>query len=153
MSVIKVSSFKFRKKIDALLALKNTLPLIVANIAVLHFKEGFKKGGGQTDASSNGWDARKSTSKRNLGRAILVDAGALKRDIRKGKVSFPYTEITAGNTPKTNKYAAIHNQGGRGLAWGKHPFTMPKREFIGSSEILNKRILRRIKKEFKKALN
>ncbi len=144
MSVIKVSSFKFRKKIHALLALKNTLPLIVANIAVLHFKEGFKKGGGQTDASSGGWKARAANSKRNLGRAILVDTGALRRDIRKGKVSFPYTEITAGNTPKTNKYAYVHNQGiGR----------MPKREFIGSSEILNKRILRRIKKEFKKVLS
>jgi hypothetical protein len=144
MSVRKVGDFEFRRKSKQLIALKSTLPIVLANLAVNHFKEGFKKGGGQTDASSGGWKARAANSKRNLGRAILVDTGALRRDIRKGKVSFTYTEIMAGNTPKTNKYAYVNNQGiGR----------MPKREFIGKSKVLSNAIDRKILLAVKKALN
>jgi len=144
MSVRRIGNFNFNRKSKQLLALKSTLPIILANLAVNHFKEGFKKGGGQTDASSGGWKSRAASSKRNLGRALLVDTGALRRDIRKNKVSFPYTEIGAGNTPKTNKYAYVHNQGiGR----------MPKREFIGKSKVLSTAIDRKILLSIKKALN
>ncbi len=37
-------------------------------------------------------------------------------------------------------WAKIHNEGGPGLAWGKHPFTMPKRQFMGRSKVLERAI-------------
>lgn len=118
--------------------LKQTLPVKLANDSVNHFKEGFTKGGGKTDASIGGWKARKRSAPRNKGRALLVDTGALRRDIRPRDVSWNLIKIGAGYSSRTAKYASVHN---RGL--GK----MPKREFIGESKVLRMKNRMRIKKE------
>jgi phage gpG-like protein len=41
-------------------------------------------------------------------------------------------------------YAEIHNKGLEGKAFGKYKFTMPKRQFIGPSALLMKKINKRI---------
>lgn len=47
-------------------------------------------------------------------------------------------------------YAEIHNKGGK---TGKnHKATMPKRQFAGSSQILNKKIERKLTKHFKRIM-
>lgn len=47
-------------------------------------------------------------------------------------------------------YAKIHNEGGKGKAFGKHSFTMPKRQFIGQTRELTDKQLKLIKTEIDK---
>jgi phage gpG-like protein len=134
-------------------------------IALAHFKEGFEKGGGQTDHSADGWQEvqRRETSdsgewkyssrkknrkagkytgrftKADRTRGILVGSGSakLKRAIRVIKQTWPKVELaTVGND--VNRYASVHNDGGR-AGRGKG-FTMPKREFMGHSKKLEAKI-------------
>ena len=53
----------------------------------------------------------------------------------------------------TKIYAKIHNEGLMGLAFGKYPFKMPKRKFMGDSKILDKKLQTRIDNRLKKELN
>lgn len=124
--------------------LEQHLPVILGNEAENHFVEGFKKGGGQTDAGK--WKPRKREDRKRPGRAILVDKGILRNDIKRRKTSFKRTVVSTINTD----YAVIHNEGGQGLAFGKHSFTMPKREFIGKSKKLNEKTVKIINNELKK---
>jgi len=58
MKAIKqIGRFKFSVK--KMQAAKRRIPRIVGNEAVNHFEEGFRQGGGQTDASIGGWKRRK----------------------------------------------------------------------------------------------
>lgn len=123
--------FEFDKSLKAFHKFKEEAPKAIANQSKNHFLEGFRKGGGQTDDSKNGWRAREKTAKRNVGRAILVDTGALRRSINVIKAT--WKEIIIGSVGVV--YAARHNEGiidrlGR---------AMPKREFIGDSKVLNEK--------------
>ena len=135
MKAIKqIGRFKFSVK--KMQAAKRRIPRIVGNEAVNHFEEGFRQGGGQTDASIGGWKRRKDPDE---GRAILVDEEDLKDSIQViGKPDFK--KITVGT--KGIPYARRHNEGLSG---------MPQREFIGDSKELNKKILKTIKLETKRA--
>ena len=116
----------------------------MANNAVNHFVKSFDNGG-FTDGHLQPWPDRK-WSKDNFGRALLIKSGTLKRGIRVKSVNSTLAVIGTGGI----RYAAIHNYGLRGLAWGKYPFQMPKRQYIGKSTQLNKINLELIKKEVKK---
>ena len=118
---------------------KKRLPRVVGNMAVNHFQEGFRKGGGQTDASKAGWKKRKKVRRRrDVGRAILVDTGALRKDISVRRANL--NRIAVGT--KDVHYAAYHNEGtGR----------LPKREFLGKSSVLEVNIRKRIDLAIKKA--
>jgi phage gpG-like protein len=73
------------------------------------------------------WKGRKRERKRDSGRAILVKSGALRRSLLKrkaGKLSVFIISPLA--------YANRHNEGLKG---------MPKRQFVGNSRKLNKKIL------------
>jgi phage gpG-like protein len=85
-----------------------------------------KEGGGQTDDSKGGWAPRLSNAKRNTGRAILVDTGALRRSIGVIKATFKEIVIASTGIP----YAKRHNEG---LS------KMPQREFIGDSKEMNEK--------------
>jgi phage gpG-like protein len=50
-------------------------------------------------------------------------------------------------------YAAIHNEGGEGKAFGKYPFTMPKRTFVGQTNELTTMQRGQIDKTIKKIWN
>jgi len=110
-------------------AFKINAPKAVANNSKNWFLEGFRKGGGQTDDSKTGWEPRKSNAKRNTGRNILVDTGALRRSIQ--VISQTWSRIEIGT--QRIMYADRHNEGltdNRGRE-------MPKREFIGNSKEMN----------------
>jgi len=148
----KIGDWKFKQNLRKLQAAKINMPLIIGNEAVNHFKEGFVSQGGQTDASEGGWKPREYTRKTRSGKVsksnssnILVKSGALKRSIRIIKKT--WSGIVIGSVGL--KYVSIHNFGLKGRAWGKYDFTMPKREFIGKSAKLRKRILWLIKMEMK----
>ena len=124
----------------------------IAETSKNHFLEGFRKGGYQTNASAGGWQQRQET---DAGRAILVKSGALRRDIDVKRIT--KNSVIIG----TNRiqYAAAHNEGlevperrargrkalkmkiGGETIYRKSAagFKMPKREFIGQSDQLNKK--------------
>ena len=138
MSIRKVGKgFNFPQKMREIKRLKENLPRIIANESLNFFLEGFRKGGGQTDAGR--WPARKRTAKRNRGRALLVDTGALRRDVRIRRTSFK--SIVIGT--QSIVYARRHNEGLKG---------MPKREFLGDSKKLNRLNKKTILKELDKVL-
>jgi phage gpG-like protein len=49
-------------------------------------------------------------------------------------------------------YAAVHNEGGTAKIFGKTPFRMPKRQFIGPSETLNNNIRDKMERELKRII-
>ena len=114
--------------------LKIILPTILANEVKNHFLLGFRKGGHQTDSSRFGWAPRKRIRKRerNKGnRAILVDTGALRADIKIRKKTFNNIIVGTYNIP----YAEYHNDGTERL---------PQREFIGQSKDLERKLFNTI---------
>lgn len=118
--------FNFPKKENEFRKLQLILPRIIANNSLNHFLKGFRNGGGQTDAGR--WKNRKRADKRT--RSILVNTGALRRDIRVRRTTLK--SIIIGT--QSIVYARRHNEGltdsrGRG---------MPKREFLGDSKVLDK---------------
>jgi len=129
-------SFKLRQNVAKFEQFKQNAPLIVANMAMNHFLEGFRKGGFMTDASSSGWQRRKKEDK---GRAILVKSGDLRDSIHKKVVNFNAIVIATKQVP----YARRHNEGLK---------KMPKREFMGKSKKLNAKITRKLYALVKKVM-
>ena len=110
---------------------KRTAPRVIAEQSKNHFLEGFRKGGGQTNDSKSGWQARKNNAQRNSGRAILIDTGSLRRSITVLKATWQSIIIGTTRIP----YADRHNEG----ITDKLGRAMPKREFIGDSDELDKK--------------
>ena len=150
MTVKKIGSFKFKLTKRLFASQKRTLPIVLGNIAKNFFLEAFRKGG-FTDTGFKRWKQRR----KRLGRgrtsptlkesATLTQSGKLKRSIRVRPATFRITRIFTNVV-----YAAIHNFGLQGLAFGKAPFDMPEREFIGNSRTLEKKLERRIFRELDK---
>jgi phage gpG-like protein len=111
-----------------------TLPKIIANEAVNHYKMNFTRGGFKNKVTVP-WRPRK---KLDAGRGVLIGKGTkdkLWRSIKASKISA--RSIVVGST--NDKYAAVHNYGlmsGRKSA----PFKMTKRKIIGRSTYLNTKI-------------
>lgn len=150
MSIKKIGSFRFSFSKRLFAIQKKTLPIVLGNVAKNFFLEAFKKGG-FTDIGFKRWRQRR----KRLGRgrtsptlkeaANLVLSGKLRRSIKVRPATFKLTRIF------TNLgYAAIHNFGLQGLAFGKTPFKMPEREFIGDSKTLERKLERRIIREIDK---
>jgi len=132
------------------------LMMIIGNESKNHFLKGFRHNGGQTNASKGGWKPRKRPyhyekiggkwrRKSDIGKNILVQSGTLRRSITVKRVTSREAIIGTEGV----KYAKIHNEGLMGSAFGKYPFKMPKREFIGRSTILENKIKRIIEKHLK----
>lgn len=118
------------------------LPRIVGQEAVDFSKESFDRGG-FTDKTFEAWQPlkpqtlKRKTKKNGKVAGILIDEGTLKKSI---DYDANYNEVTIHLNERTSDYGQVHNEGGQGKAWGKHPFTMPKRQFMGDSETLRNRI-------------
>lgn len=138
--MIRRGDFNIKGLIQKLNQLKSNLPIFIANDVENHFLDGFRKGGGQTDAGM--WRPRRGD--RDSGRAILVKSGDLRADIKRREVNFKRIVVGTRNIA----YAAVHNEGGR--AGRGRGFTMLKREFIGKSRILESKIKFLIENELKK---
>jgi phage gpG-like protein len=137
------------------------LPIKVGAKAARHFKDNFKEEGFVNDGVQK-WEPSKRKlpemqlrGKRgqilkrqpaSVTNKTLTGTGHLKDSI----VPVPGDgEVTIKNDVV---YAKIHNEGGQGLAFGKHPFKMPKRQFIGDSAELNQIIEETIDDELKKLI-
>ena len=155
---------KILKQIEAFKPQLEKLVEASGKLAVTHFTKSFKDGG-FTDEAFSPWKKRKrgvDTYKRGrrgesgikslgIDRGILIGkggAGRLSRSIRSkrfgGLSAKIYTDVL---------YARIHNDGLMGKAFGKYPFKMPKRQFIGYSGKLNRQIISFLDKNIKKQFN
>lgn len=128
---IKQAQEEFLKSIDEMVT-------VMATDAVNHFKDSFTNQGFQDDVIEK-WKPRKRIDRKRPGRGILIDTGKLRRSPtwrRKGK----YEALITSNLP----YANRHNEGLSG---------MTKRQFVGYSGVLNRRLVKkfdsRIKRIFK----
>ena len=123
----------FNSKMKGMEKIKRELPILVANEAKNFFQESFRNQG-FTDENLKPWDKRKRD--RDLGRGILIGKGSGKlfRSIRVASKTFEKIVI-ASNMP----YSAVHNYGLQSGRRGRE-FTMPKRQFMGPSKVLDKKI-------------
>lgn len=130
-----------KKKLDI------DIPDYLATYTKMVFTENFKKQGFDDGTNIERWKPRKDQLRNNrkskspLGKStltrwthpILVKSGAL-RDSIKIKEKNSKRIVIISNLP----YSKIHNDGLMGLAWGKYPFQMPKRQYMGHSEGLTR---------------
>lgn len=138
-----------RKILKQLEAFKPKLDKAVNAMGVLaknHFTESFRNQG-FTDESLEAWKPRKRTERSRMGsRAILVKSGRLRRSLSVRRFGALAVKITT-DVP----YARVHNDGlrsGRGKG-----FIMPKRQFIGYSGKLNRKIIAKFDSYIKSVFN
>jgi phage gpG-like protein len=164
----KSGSFKFNKNLNKFNQFKRAVPIEIGNMAKNHFLGGFRqgtqRGGGFTNDSLGGWTPRKRETRKSRNKGLLMSTGHLRRSI--GVLSRTWSAITIGT--RGIPYAVIHNEGGtiaigartnimsfskRGrLTSGRKANyqqkvsirassgRMPKREYIGDSIVLNRKI-------------
>ena len=115
-------------------------------LAANHFTTSFRNQG-FTDETLEMWKPRKRTERSRMGnRAILVKSGRLRRSIRTKRFGLLAVKILT-DVP----YASVHNNGersGRGRG-----FKMPKRQFIGYSGVLNRKIISKLDVTIKRIFN
>ena len=111
------------------------IPSILAKETKQYFQDNFKKQGFDSGVVEK-WEPRKSKKWKH---PILVKSGALKRSIHIRERNSRRISLVS-DLP----YSRIHNEGLNGLAWGKHPFKMPKRQYMGHSPALAKMQLDKI---------
>lgn len=115
----------------------NNMVEIMGTDATSHFKDSFVNEGFTNDSLTK-WPKRKRVDRKRPGRAVLTDRGVLKRSLRylkKGKYSVEM------HTNKSLPYARRHNEGLDG---------MPKRQFVGYSGALNKRLREKFDKRIRR---
>lgn len=135
---------QFKKEIDESVT-------VMGVMAVNQFKSNFIKQGFE-DETLKAWQPRKRVDRGRYAekagtRKILIGKGTgiLHRSIVAKKFGKYAVRITS-KLP----YANIHNEGLMGKAFGKHSFKMPKRQFVGNSGVLNRKILKKIDSNIKK---
>ena len=114
---------------DHLAKFKAELPRmtdVMLTVAVTHSTENFAKQGFD-DIGIEKWKERKRTRTRDIGKAILVQSGRLRRSLRKKRLT-----SLSGVISSPLPYAKRHNEGER----------MPKRQFVGNSRNMVKKIER-----------
>lgn len=120
----------------------NTLRDIMGVEALKHFNKSWRDQG-FTDDNLKRWDQRKKARNgrdKGRGRAILVKSGALRRSLSKKNAGRMAVFITS-----PLPYANVHNEGlraGRGRG-----FKMPKRQFVGYSHVLMRKIEQKLAKK------
>lgn len=155
----------FIERLNKISKATQKLPAQAAVTAVKFSKERFVKKN-WVDRNRELWDKNKRKKRKG---SVLVQTGRLKKSIR--KLAWGSNYILIGTDVP---YAQIHNEGGKLTATvrvGRHKrksragrmhdvkaharkmnTTIPKRQFIGQSAVLMRRIERLIEKELKKAL-
>lgn len=130
--------FNFKKKIAKYKAMNKRLPVALGAIAKAHYLKSFRDGG-FTDEAFSAWEGRKTKNKsdrrNSKSRALLIDRGHLRRSIRVVRAN--WNRIEVGSTGI--KYARFHNQGEG----------QTKRQFVGKSAVLNRKIAKRIRRDTK----
>lgn len=99
----------FKNLRENYLKLKERLPRKASDIANLEFKGNFKRQGYRDDSGGvQKWKKRKSTSKKDEGRALLIKTGRLRRGVRSAPLPGVARVINA--VP----YAQVQNEGFKG---------------------------------------
>ncbi|WP_271782212.1 phage virion morphogenesis protein [Aquimarina algiphila] len=162
-------STAFIQRLNRVSEVSKRLPNRAAALAVNFSKERFARKN-WADTSRQQWPKRQA-GRKSRG-SVMVRSGRLKRSIRKLQVTSNYILI-GSDVP----YAQLHNEGGtikktvnirehqrritRGRKGGratvknhkrKMNLTVPKRQFIGESAVLTRRMERMLEKELKNAL-
>ena len=129
-----------------------SLPQIIGKIAVDVAHENFKAEGYIANEAVNKWKKRSPQTNKNYDRkgSVYSSKNPLLRQTNKLYNSINYNvksknTVFIGVNLSLIPYAQIHNEGLEGKAWGKNPFTMPKRKFIGINQKLKNRIKAKIK--------
>jgi phage gpG-like protein len=171
---------KILKQIEAFKPQLNKIVEAAGVLAVTHFTKSFANQG-FTDESLSTWQPRKR-SERGKSRAILVKSGRLRRSLRSKRfgslavkimTDVPYARIhndgglierefdrkilsfTSGGrfaktkTRKNRKEVSYQQQ----VTINAHSIRMPKRQFIGYSGQLNRKIIAMIDKNIKRQFN
>ena len=119
------------------------IPKLVGNVILQHFLKSFDdEAFSDTSERSDPWAKRKSLTKRDKTagrRNLLVQSGALRGSIRVRRATWDKIEVGSYGI----KYASRHNRGLKG---------MPKRQFIGASDIMRRKYELIVKKAIDKAL-
>jgi len=134
--------FNFKAKIKQFQKINRTLPKRVGNVALNHFLESWdNEGFSDGSINSDPW-AKRDKEPKGKKRKILIGKGT---GILKGSMKLipgaTFKKIAVGSYGI--KYASRHNRGLDG---------MKKRQFIGKSRILDKKIKQMIRNEMKKLL-
>ena len=121
---------------------------LIGAIAVEHFRQSFADEG-FTDTKLNPWKEVKrrdpdSPWYGHSGQTGKFSEARTKTPILSGetghlRAAFKYVPTAKGvRISNTAPYAAVHQYGLPAKVYGKHPFTMPKRPFMGDSEVMKK---------------
>ena len=125
--ILKEARIKAEREIKAMV-------VVMGNEAKNHFEDSFRNQG-FTNETLVSWRKRKRTERSRYGsRGILTGTGNLRRSIKKAKLG-QYAIRFSSNLI----YANVHNEGlkaGRG-----NGFIMPKRQFVGYSGKLNRKLI------------
>lgn len=163
------------EKLTELARVYKTLPRKIAVAAVNFSKESFRQQGWQ-DGGLQKWKPRKmTTGRKSDNRAVLVKSGRLRRSIRATSVTdrqivigtdVPYAQIhNEGFTGEITQNVGTHTRkehtrSGRKVQAAtiraytrKRKLNMPKRQFMGPSETLNRQIGDSIRQTFDDVLN
>jgi phage gpG-like protein len=137
-------------------ALNKDIPDIVGIEAVNHYQEGFQNEG-FTDKALDRWvEVKRRQGKgkgADAGRKILTGRTGALHDSIEYKVE-PGKVIVSANPANAGagvNYAAVHNFGVNN-AGRRRNTTIPKRQFIGESQALNKKIQNAIEEHLKKVI-
>lgn len=139
-----MKQFNFEQKIKQFEKFKRTIPKRVGNIALNHFLESWdNEAFSDGSKGSDPWAKRKSKTKRDQTagrRQLLIQSGSLKGSMRV-RPGASFSQIAVGSYGII--YAERHNKGLKG---------MPKRQFVGKSKMLDRRIWQLINKEIRDIL-
>lgn len=152
--------------------LKNDVGDVIGIEAINHFKDSFQNEG-FTDTSLQKWDKVKRTepsskwygfkykstspkpgrTKRKEESYTNYSEAATKRPVLSGDtqelmnaIDYDFNGARVTITART-AYSQIHNEGGQIKVFGRNTATMPKRQFMGASEVLKNKIQSIIEKD------
>jgi phage gpG-like protein len=147
---------KLENEFQALFA-SGRLQKIVGTEAVNHYQEAFQEEGFADKSDYPNTDVQwEEVKRRSNPRKSQKGKASSKRKILTGETGdlgdgFYYDFNTASVTIKNPaEYAKIQNEGGK--AGRNLSATIPARKFMGASEVLTKKILKKFEKEFNKVL-
>ena len=130
------NKFNFGGVLAKMNVVKATLPKVLANDAQRFFGKSFAQEGFE-DLGVKKWAPRKKITKKDEGKNILVQSGALRRAVMQSARNISFEQIRfVVDLP----YAKIHNEGGKTGKGG----TMPQRQFMGNSRTLNELLRKKI---------
>jgi phage gpG-like protein len=108
-----MSKLGFNKLQSNMAEAKRQLLFILPNVAIDFWLTAFDKQG-WTDSSFTPWKPRKYTSKKNAGRSLLVQSGALRRAVsNSARSKSSSTHVSSIKFVVDLPYAAVHNEGGK----------------------------------------